>query len=169
MRQQRDTAAGVIVFHRAAREAGSTSSGCRFLLLLSRLTKRPLWEFPKGGIDPGESAYHAALRELEEETGLGRGDIRVVPDFRRQESYRFTLGKGEGRVLVRKRVTYFLAEALHTTIQLSPDEASEFAWVGLDEALRRVRYRGRRRLLRAAARTVGCDAGGAADAADANG
>lgn len=28
------------------------------------------WQMPQGGIDPGEDAYAAALRELEEETGV---------------------------------------------------------------------------------------------------
>ena len=28
------------------------------------------WQMPQGGIDPGEDPYQAALRELEEETGV---------------------------------------------------------------------------------------------------
>jgi putative (di)nucleoside polyphosphate hydrolase len=28
------------------------------------------WQMPQGGVDPGESTYDAALRELEEETGV---------------------------------------------------------------------------------------------------
>ena len=38
----------------------------------------------------------------------------------------------------------------------TPKEASEFAWVGIDEALKRVRHTGRRRLLRVAARAADC-------------
>ena len=30
----------------------------------------PAWQMPQGGIDPGESVRDAALRELEEETGI---------------------------------------------------------------------------------------------------
>ena len=29
-----------------------------------------VWQFPQGGIDPGETAEYAAIRELEEETGI---------------------------------------------------------------------------------------------------
>jgi putative (di)nucleoside polyphosphate hydrolase len=29
------------------------------------------WQMPQGGIDPGEAPWDAALRELEEETGVG--------------------------------------------------------------------------------------------------
>ncbi|HUF50003.1 MAG TPA: NUDIX domain-containing protein [Longimicrobiales bacterium] len=149
MRYRKDKSAGVIVFHR-------DPDGCRFLLLLSRLTKRPLWEFPKGGVDDGETVTEAALRELREETGLAAADIRLIPDFEHREEYRFTSGKGDGRTLVRKEVTYFLAEALSTDVRLSAHEASQFAWLPLPEALRKLKYKARREMLRQAARIAGC-------------
>lgn len=155
MRYRRDVSAGVIVFHRG-------SDGCRFLLLLSKLTKRPLWEFPKGGVDEGETLLQAALRELEEETGLSHDQVRIVDGFEHKEDYRFTSGKEEDRVFVRKAVTYFLAEASQTGIRLSAHEASEFAWLSLPEARTKLRYAARRRMLDAAAAAAGC----AAPAAD---
>lgn len=149
MRYRRDRSAGVIVFHRAA-------DGCRFLLLLSRLTRRPLWEFPKGGIDKGESLAEAALRELREETGLGTDDIRLIPGFQHREEYRFTSGSGDRRVFIRKEVTYLLAEAMSTDITLSAHEASQFAWLPLDDAVRKIKYKARREMLRSAAGIAGC-------------
>jgi len=38
----------------------------------------PAWQMPQGGIDKGEDAHAAALRELEEETGIGGDDVVVV-------------------------------------------------------------------------------------------
>lgn len=149
MRYRHDVSAGVIVFHRDQR-------GCRFLLVLSRLTKRPLWEFPKGGVDAGESLMQAAMRELREETGLAEADVRLVPEFERREEYRFTTGDGEQRTLIRKEVTYFLAEAHRTDVRIAEAEASEYAWLSLKDAMRKLRYPGRRRLLEDAARTAGC-------------
>jgi 8-oxo-dGTP pyrophosphatase MutT (NUDIX family) len=149
MRYRRDKSAGVIVFHR-------TDSGCRFLLLLSRLTKRPLWEFPKGGVDEGETITQAALRELREETGLDAGSIRIIEAFQHREEYRFTSGKGDGRTLVRKEVTYFLAESLSIDVRLSAHEASQFAWLPLDDAVRKLKYKARRDMLREAARIADC-------------
>lgn len=42
----------------------------RDLLLMVRERKRDSWELPGGGIDPGETARVAAVRELWEESGL---------------------------------------------------------------------------------------------------
>jgi putative (di)nucleoside polyphosphate hydrolase len=48
------------------------------------------WQMPQGGLDPGEDAYAAALRELEEETGvrsvdrLGEIDEWLTYDIPRQ-------------------------------------------------------------------------------------
>ncbi|HSJ24463.1 MAG TPA: NUDIX domain-containing protein [Longimicrobiales bacterium] len=149
MRYRRDKSAGVIVFHRG-------EDDCRFLLLLSRLTKRPLWEFPKGGVDEGETLQQAALRELQEETGLQGGDIRLLDGFEHREEYRFTSGKGDSRILVRKEVTYFLGEAASTDVQLSAHEASQFVWLPLDAALRKLKYKARREMLKKAAERAGC-------------
>jgi bis(5'-nucleosidyl)-tetraphosphatase len=149
MATERHVSAGMIVFHRE-------EQGCRFLLLLSRLTKRPLWEFPKGGVDPGETLLQAALRELREETGLGSGHVRLLDGFQEREAYRFTVEEAGGRRLVRKTVTYFLAEASHRDVTIAAKEASRYEWYELPEAVRRVRYRERRRILLAAAAAAGC-------------
>ena len=39
--------------------------------------KGPHWQMPQGGIDPGESPEEAALRELEEETGVSRDLVQI--------------------------------------------------------------------------------------------
>lgn len=38
----------------------------------------PAWQMPQGGIDPGEAPAEAALRELEEETGVSRDLVTLV-------------------------------------------------------------------------------------------
>ena len=55
-------------------------------ILFCRRTKEPFlgkYNMPGGHIEPGEGDETAAYRELEEETGIGRGDIllRRVMDF----------------------------------------------------------------------------------------
>lgn len=40
------------------------------------------WQMPQGGIDPGEAPLDAALRELEEETGVGPRLVEVLAECR---------------------------------------------------------------------------------------
>jgi putative (di)nucleoside polyphosphate hydrolase len=69
---------GVVLFHKDGR------------VWLGRRANTPEphnWQFPQGGVDPGEDLYDAARRELAEETGvtsttlLGRTDGWIVYDF----------------------------------------------------------------------------------------
>jgi bis(5'-nucleosidyl)-tetraphosphatase len=151
----------MIVFNRSA-------GRCRFLLVLSRLTKRPLWEFPKGGVDEGETLMQTALRELREETGIAADAVEIVPGFEWRESYRFTSGRETERTLIQKQVTYFLAETSVVEITLAASELSEYAWLDIDEATRRIKYPERRKMLKDAAALIGC-AGAQGTVADAPG
>lgn len=36
------------------------------------------WQMPQGGVDPGEAAEAAALRELEEETGVSAAKVQIL-------------------------------------------------------------------------------------------
>jgi len=40
--------------------------------------KEHSWQFPQGGIQPGETPERAMYRELQEEVGLGRQHIRIL-------------------------------------------------------------------------------------------
>ncbi|MGH7503878.1 MAG: NUDIX domain-containing protein [Longimicrobiales bacterium] len=153
MRYRSDVSAGVIVFHR-------DEEGCRFLLLRSRLTRRPLWEFPKGGVNEGETLVQAALRELGEETGIIAPNVRLLDGFERREDYRFVMREAGESTTVRKRVTYFLGEARQTGVTIAPGEATHHAWFLVDEAKRKVRYAARREMLDAAATHADCASAG---------
>ncbi len=62
------------------------------------------WEFPKGGVEQGESSRQTAAREFQEETGLV--DWSFLDGFERSLSYTYVR---RGRKVI-KTVIYYLAE-----------------------------------------------------------
>jgi len=50
-------------------------------------SKLEAWQMPQGGLDPGEDPGEAALRELEEETGIARALVEIVACAREELLY----------------------------------------------------------------------------------
>ena len=142
MRRVSQTAAGVVLY----RNGQDTR---RYLLMRSALTRRPIWEFPKGGVEPGETESQAAVRELWEEAGIGESQISLFNGYREEERYVFTQGKGEERTLIVKKVIYFLAETAEERVVISR-EAEEYRWATYEEAMRLIRFPGKRYVLEVA-------------------
>lgn len=152
MRRVSQTAAGVVLY----RDRGGER---RYLLMRSALTRRPIWEFPKGGVEPGETERQAAVRELWEESGIGDEAISVRDGFREEERYVFTQGKGDERILIVKKVIYFLARTAEERVVISR-EAEEYRWATYDEAMRLIRFPGKRHVLEVAEALLGGRADG---------
>jgi 8-oxo-dGTP pyrophosphatase MutT (NUDIX family) len=96
------------------------------------------WTLPKGKLDPGESFEEAAVREVQEETGLHSRLVRELP----ATTYNVT-----GRPKV---VRYWLMEVEHEGPFVPNDETDQLRWVAPDEALRMLTYDRDRDVLRAA-------------------
>ena len=47
-------------------------------VLWAQRVKHDGWQFPQGGVEPGESALDAVLRELHEEIGLTTTDVKLL-------------------------------------------------------------------------------------------
>lgn len=86
------------------------------------------WSLPKGKLDPGESHRRAALREVEEETGLrceAHGELDEV-------RYRDRKGRA-------KRVRYWAMEPVGG--DFSPnEEVDDVRWVAIDDVAGLVTY-----------------------------
>lgn len=57
-------------------------------LFWARRTGEDSWQFPQGGIQPNESPEQALFRELEEEIGLTRSQVKIVGRTARWLRYR---------------------------------------------------------------------------------
>src|SRR5205085_12501327 len=77
---RREFSAGFVLYRSAA-------DGPRFLLL----DYGKHWDYPKGHLEEGETAWQAAVRELREETGIRQVDR--VGRFQRDMHYVFHSGK----------------------------------------------------------------------------
>ena len=107
--------AGVIPFRR------NVGRSPVYLVIHSATVRNPRsrWEFPKGGIEPGESPREAATREFGEETGIISWAFRE--GFERSLSYTY-LRHGRKRF---KTVVYFVAEVFDTSTMVRSHEHME--------------------------------------------
>lgn len=127
--------AGGIVFRKEGNK-------CEVALIATK--NRTVWTIPKGIIDKDETPEQAAVREIEEETGLKSRIIEKIG----QKSYWFFL-KDEN-VKCRKTVTYFLLEHTGGSINSICCEIDEASWFSAAEAENTVSYKSDRDIVEAA-------------------
>jgi 8-oxo-dGTP diphosphatase len=95
------------------------------------------WSFPKGKLDPNEGFAEAALREVQEETGLR---CRLGPEV---ASTRYRDSKGRSKL-----VRYFRMEPLAGSFEPT-DEVDELRWLAPPEAAALLSYERDREVLAA--------------------
>ena len=104
---------------------------------------------PKGLVDPGEKPEQAALREVREETGLVATMVTKLGDIK----YVYVRSWGDGEKVF-KIVSFFLLRYLSGEIDdVVPAmrvEVKRASWIPLDEAPRRLAYRGERDMVKRA-------------------
>jgi len=93
------------------------------------------WDFPKGHIELGESAEIAALREVEEETGVKGEIIERVGDTKYfyyedgPHSAPKKIGASRGKEKVLKTVIFFLMKYIGEGEATTADEVSAIVWL----------------------------------------
>jgi putative (di)nucleoside polyphosphate hydrolase len=106
-----------------------------------RLDNRtPAWQMPQGGIDPGESPEEAALRELEEETGVSRDLVQIEAENEGWLAYDLPLDlldklwggqyRGQEQKWFRMR---FLGSDDQVNIETDHPEFAEWKWIDQSE------------------------------------
>jgi bis(5'-nucleosidyl)-tetraphosphatase len=89
------------------------------------------WDFPKGLVEPGEDPFDAAVREVEEETGIADLDFSWGQEFHETPPY------GRGKI-----ARYYVALTRAPAVALRPNPLSgiyehhEFRWMTYADARR---------------------------------
>ena len=128
-----ETSAGGLVVDR--------SGPVMMAVLIARHDRRGrlAWSMPKGHLEPGETAEVAAIREVQEETGIISHVIATLGTI----DFWF---KSQDR-RIHKTVHYYLLEADGGELSDADVEVVQVAWIPLDEISGLLRYPDERRLV----------------------
>ena len=115
----RRRSAGIVPYRRG-------SSGPEFLLLFNLFFDQ--WQFPRGGVEQGESDVECALREMREETGLPV--VKLHEDCRIELNYTCTIRNYD----IERTVIYYLGETVSGEINLGRENHCEARWESAQSA-----------------------------------
>lgn len=114
--------------------------GKLLMIKVKTLAGKFVWTFPKGHIEKGETKELAAIREVEEETGVKAKIRDFIGDF----TYYF---KDRDGVVVKKTVYWYLMEPEDSFEPKISDEIVDVRWVDFKEAEQMVSYDSDKKIL----------------------
>ncbi|MCB0116350.1 MAG: NUDIX domain-containing protein [Caldilineaceae bacterium] len=131
---RRSHSAGGVAYQIAPNGKGTES---RIQIALIATNQGERWQLPKGRLEPGEEPLQAAMREVEEETGL----VTEYKAFLKTIEYRYV--DTYSRVipeLVIKRVDFYLLHVVGGNLNSDSYEVDDVAWRTPLEALAQLTF-----------------------------
>lgn len=115
-----------------------TNSAGQFLVC-ERSDIKGAWQFPQGGIEPGESALNAVYREMREE--IGTDDFRVLKEGSGMVKYKFPDGassKIAQRWLGQTQVWFLAAfdSGVSPNLAVADGEFVAYEWRSLNDVMK---------------------------------
>jgi 8-oxo-dGTP pyrophosphatase MutT (NUDIX family) len=134
---RREISAGCVVYRNSA-------EGADVILIQPR--DRDAWALPKGMIEPGETARHAATRETRDETGLSGQILGRIDTIR----YSYIAKWEAPPTRVFKIVTFYLLRHTGGDPASHDHEVERVEWFPIDDAIRHASYAQEKEILRKA-------------------
>jgi putative (di)nucleoside polyphosphate hydrolase len=115
-------------------------------LLWTRRIGQNSWQFPQGGVDAGESAEQALFRELKEEIGLEKQDVKILGSTKSWLKYRLPnryIRQGSFPLCVGQKQKWYMLRLVSNESRIRFDvtghpEFDHFMWVNYWYPLRQV-------------------------------
>jgi len=123
----------------------SFRDGAAFVALIAT-RGRTRWGLPKGAVSDGETSEQAALREVNEETGLVATIVKPLDTI----EYFF---RASG-MLIRKRVDFYLMMFASGELKPQLSEVDDVEWVELSAAIQRASFDSEKKLLEMAQQEI---------------
>lgn len=107
-------------------------SGTR--VMVTQHSKHLGWDFPKGHIEAGETSEQAAIREVEEETGV------IAKVIEKIDESKYFYSDEEGKVF--KTVVFYLMKYVGEGKATTPEEVSGLVWLDPGEVEAKLSFKG---------------------------
>jgi putative (di)nucleoside polyphosphate hydrolase len=103
-----------------------------------RIDMKNVWQFPQGGIDEGESAKEALIRELGEEVGLKSENIEIVASCPMWFQYNFPNFRWGNYIGQQQKYFLIKTDKKYIDIHMKNAEFSLYEFVEISDGLKKV-------------------------------
>ena len=114
-------------------------------LVLKRKLHWNGWEFPKGGIDSGETRIGAVKREIKEETGL---KILKIKKFNISGKFKYNKKFPDRQGFIGQKYSLYSVLVKKSKIKLDRREHSDYKWLGFIDAVKKLTWKNQRKCLK---------------------